>query len=63
MARGAADERVEQARLADVRPADDRDLQPFANQAAAAAIGEQRRGSARRSASIVARQRAPASTK
>ena len=39
-----ADERVEQARLPDVRRADDRDLQPFADQAAAARVGEQRRG-------------------
>ena len=42
-----AGERVEQARLADVRLADDRDLQPFANQPAAARVAEQRRTSAR----------------
>ena len=42
IARAAADERVEQARLADVRRADDRDLQPLANQPPAPAVGEQR---------------------
>ena len=42
-----AGERVEQARLADVRLADDRDLQSFANQPAARAVREQRVGVAR----------------
>ena len=36
-----ADERVEEARLADVRLADDRDLQPFADQPPAPRVGEQ----------------------
>ena len=53
MARGASDERVEQARLADVRLADDRDLQAFANQPAAARVGEQCRSPHR------ARRRSP----
>ena len=47
IARARADERVEQARLAHVRLADDRDLQSFANQPAAASVGQQRRRSAR----------------
>ena len=58
----APSERVEQARLADVRRADDRDLQPFANQPAAPRRRRAARRSARTSASI-ARATAPGSTK
>jgi hypothetical protein len=42
---GAPDERVEQARLPHVRSPDDRNLQPFSNQPAAASIHQQRLGS------------------